>query len=115
MAEEFDGWIRGDSLGEGGQAWTYLAYRREDEERSLPFVLKVLKHMSNAARLKRFEREIVRNTGFEQKTYHLGLNFKNVPNQKWLIMACDYCGHLQWFRADMAQKNSSAWEQGGTP
>ena len=54
-------------------------------------------------------------TGFEQKTYHLGLNFKNVPKQNWLIMACDYCGNLQWFRADMAQKNPDAWQEGSLP
>lgn len=57
MADEFDGWIRGEALGEGGQAWTYLAYKKGDEART-PFVLKVLKHKSNPARLKRFEREI---------------------------------------------------------
>lgn len=57
MADEFDGWIRGESLREGGQAWTYFAYKKGDEERT-PFVLKVLKHKSNPARLKRFEREI---------------------------------------------------------
>lgn len=57
MADEFDGWIRGEALGEGGQAWTYFAYRKGDETRT-PFVLKLLKHKSNPARLKRFEREI---------------------------------------------------------
>jgi len=57
MADEFDGWIRGESIREGGQAWTYLAYKKGDERRT-PFVLKVLKHKSNPSRLKRFEREI---------------------------------------------------------
>jgi serine/threonine protein kinase len=57
MAAEFDGWIRGEVLREGGQAWTYLAYKKGAEERT-PFVLKVLKHKSNPARLRRFEREI---------------------------------------------------------
>jgi serine/threonine protein kinase len=57
MADSFDDWIRGQALREGGQAWTYLAYKKGDEERT-PFVLKVLKHKSNPARLKRFEREI---------------------------------------------------------
>lgn len=57
MADEFDGWIRGEALGEGGQAWTYFAYQKGDEART-PYVLKVLKHKSNPARLKRFEREI---------------------------------------------------------
>lgn len=57
MADEFDGWIRGESLGEGGQARTYFAHHKGDEART-PFVLKILKHKSNPARLKRFEREI---------------------------------------------------------
>jgi serine/threonine protein kinase len=57
MADDFDGWIRGEALGEGGQAWTYLTYKKGDDGQT-PFVLKVLKHKSNPARLKRFEREI---------------------------------------------------------
>ena len=52
MADELDGWIRGEALGEGGQAWTYFAYQKGDETRT-PFVLKLLKHKSNPARLKR--------------------------------------------------------------
>lgn len=47
--------------------------------------------------------------GFETITYHLGIQFKNVPGQRWLILACDYCGNLQFFRADMASKNPKAW------
>jgi serine/threonine protein kinase len=57
MADEFDGWIRGKSLREGGQSWTYLAHKKGDETHT-PFVLKVLKNRANPARLKRFEREI---------------------------------------------------------
>ena len=47
--------------------------------------------------------------GFETRGYHLGISLKNVPGQKWLILACDYCGNLQFFRADMAAKNPKAW------
>src|SRR4051794_15660509 len=57
MADKFDGWNRGESIGEGGQARTYKAYKDGDEKRRT-YVIKLLKHKSNSKRLKRFEQEI---------------------------------------------------------
>jgi len=57
MVDNFGNWIRGESIREGGQSWTYFAYKRGDQERK-PFVLKVLKQKSNPTRFKRFEKEI---------------------------------------------------------
>lgn len=57
--------------------------------------------------------------GFEYKAYQLGIEIKNVApysrGHRWLIMACDYCGNLQWFRPGLASRNQNAWQRGSRP
>ena len=59
-----------------------------------------------------------RELGFDMKSHALGIKLSNVAGyegHKWLIMACDYCGNLQWFRVDLAKQNPKAWQEGSQP
>jgi serine/threonine protein kinase len=40
------------------------------------------------------------------------INVTNHPPVVWLILACDYCGHVQWFRPDCAE-NPDIWDKPG--
>lgn len=96
MADNFGDWIRGESIGEGGQSRTYFAYKKGDRERK-PFVIKVLKQKSNPARLKRFEREIsVGRQLSHTNVVHIEAE-DLTADQPYLIM--EYCsgGELQDF------------------
>jgi serine/threonine protein kinase len=53
-----------------------------------------------------------RSPGFEQKIYHLGVKINSQDFHRWLILACDYCGNIQFFRGDVATKNPKAWTKG---
>jgi serine/threonine protein kinase len=100
MTNEFDGWIRGEALGEGGQAWTYLAYRKGDEERH-PFVLKVLKHKSNPARLKRFEREIEVGARLTHSNV-VRIEAENIEAEKPFVVM-EYCAGGELQNLDLVQ------------
>jgi serine/threonine protein kinase len=54
--------------------------------------------------------------GFAYKaSYPLGITLNNIASyndHRWLVMACDYCGNLQWFRLDLARENPRAWQSG---
>lgn len=100
MADKFDGWIRVKALGEGGQAWTYLAHNESDEKLT-PYVLKVLKHKSNPARLKRFAREIEAGARlFHPNVVRIETENIEAPNP-YVVM--EFCAGGELQRLDLSQ------------
>jgi len=55
-------------------------------------------------------------SGLEHNGYQdMAIQFINVtthPPLVWLILACDFCGHVQWFRPDRA-KDPEIWGSPG--
>ncbi len=92
------GWTILESLGEGGQAWTFKAHRKGDPSKRL-FVLKRLK---NKDRLARFEREI----GALMKLEHPGILKIIETSQKGEspYFVAEHCEGRDLGKADLSKK-----------
>ena len=46
----------------------------------------------------------------EDSGFNFGIQLVNPRHHKWLVLACDNCGHLQWFRPDLS-KDKTIWDK----
>jgi eukaryotic-like serine/threonine-protein kinase len=95
-------WIVAESLGEGGQGWTYLAYRKDDPSKAKL----VLKRLKDPGRRARFETEIAA----LQKLSHPGIvkivDYNLERDRPYLVM--EFCSGGDLSKLDV---NALAGEQ----